>query len=104
MRHDCQRVSFKSIAHTVIPAFDCTIKAAHMPADCNNFVTCELDEALQDDDRFLAMTKRETIFRFVERLLMPCARNIILDVPRADGVVVHLRQIVEQRSDRHRLR
>lgn len=75
-----------------------------MPADCNNFVTCELDEALQDDDRFLAMTKRETIFRFVERLLMLCARNIILDVPRANGVVVHLRQIVEQRSDRHRLR
>ena len=53
-----------------------------------------LFHALQDDDRFLAMTKRETIFRFVERLLMPCTRNIILDVPRADGVVVHLRQIM----------
>ena len=75
-----------------------------MPADCKDFVTCELDEALQDNDRFLAMTKRETIFRFVERLLMPCARNIILDVPRADGVVVYLRQVVKQRSERHRLR
>ena len=100
MQLDGQRVAVERHADCKAAALRRVVKAAHVPADRHGLRRLQAHEPLDQVDGFLPVSERERILHHVERLFLPLARLLVLDVPRGGLVILRLADVVQQGADR----